>query len=186
MKTDIVGVQEIELVGGPQDGAKVHAVGGRLPQVIHVGPRWLGDGYAAWSRSYCWRFPCSYYLDGWLYRFLPVLLILLGLAGQAGAQCKFHVSRASVQAPQFEIRQGRVAQLAEHRADNPKAEGSIPSPTNRQLVLLPSPERATGERVVSTGGIPLAGTVRTSQISRQSQVFRSPQVASRSSGGCAS
>lgn len=62
-------VQQAELVGGPQDGGKVHAVGGQIPQTIHVGPRWLGDGYAAWGSERCQRFPCCYILDGYRYRF---------------------------------------------------------------------------------------------------------------------
>jgi hypothetical protein len=57
------------LVGGPQDGAKVKGVGGALPQIVHVGPRWLGDGYAAWSREPCDRFPACYVLDGYRYMF---------------------------------------------------------------------------------------------------------------------
>lgn len=58
-----------ELVGGPQDGAKVKAVGGVLPQTVHVGPRWLGDGHSAWSRESCERFPACYVLDGYKYKF---------------------------------------------------------------------------------------------------------------------
>lgn len=40
-----------ELVGGPQDGGKV-TIGGSspVPDVVFLGPKWLGDGYAAWSR----------------------------------------------------------------------------------------------------------------------------------------
>lgn len=65
-------IQEAELVGGPQDGAKVHAVGGRIPQTIHVGPKWLGDGYSAWtSGGPSDRFPARYVLDGYKYRFSP-------------------------------------------------------------------------------------------------------------------
>lgn len=61
-----------ELVGGPQCGAKVHGVGGALPQTIYVGPRWLGDGYAAWGRDRCRRFPCCYvHIDAGFYRFQP-------------------------------------------------------------------------------------------------------------------
>lgn len=52
------------LNGGPQDGARVHGVGGALPPRVHVGPRWLGDGYAAWSRKPCRRFPAFYEYDG--------------------------------------------------------------------------------------------------------------------------
>lgn len=52
-----------EMVGGPQDGGKIHAVGGELPQTVYVGPLWLGDGYAAWSRERCERFPECYVLD---------------------------------------------------------------------------------------------------------------------------
>ena len=38
------------LYGGPQDGILVHCVGG-LPPTIYVGSKWLGDGYAVWSRE---------------------------------------------------------------------------------------------------------------------------------------
>jgi hypothetical protein len=58
-----------ELVGGPQDGAKVHSVGGEIPQTIYVGPKWLGDGYAAWARERSDRFPCCYVLDVSVYKF---------------------------------------------------------------------------------------------------------------------
>jgi hypothetical protein len=60
---------EAVLVGGPQDGGKVHAVGGQLPQVLHVGPKWLGDGYAAWSRKPSKRFPACYVMVGFKYQF---------------------------------------------------------------------------------------------------------------------
>ena len=49
-----------ELVGGPQDGAKVHRVGPYMPPTIYVGPKWLGDGYATWGYVKCRRFPCRY------------------------------------------------------------------------------------------------------------------------------
>lgn len=53
----------IELSGGPQDGARVHPVGHRLADPIHVGPKWLGDGFAAWSSEACERFPAQYRFD---------------------------------------------------------------------------------------------------------------------------
>lgn len=52
------------LVNGPQDGARVTIGAGMLPPEIHVGPKWLGDGFAAWSREACERFPCVYLWDG--------------------------------------------------------------------------------------------------------------------------
>lgn len=52
------------LIGGPQDGARITAGGGVLPLRVHVGPKWLGDGFAAWSRSPCQRFPAYYLYDG--------------------------------------------------------------------------------------------------------------------------
>jgi len=65
-----VNTQEAELVGGPQDGGKVHTVDGKIPQTIHVGPRWLCDHYAAWtSGGQCKRFPCCYVLDGYVFKF---------------------------------------------------------------------------------------------------------------------
>lgn len=62
-------IQEAELSGGPQDGGKVHAVGGELPQTIYVGRKPMGDGYAAWSRERSDRFPARYVLDGYVYDF---------------------------------------------------------------------------------------------------------------------
>lgn len=60
-----------ELCGGPQDGAKVHRVGPDMPQTVYVGPRWLGDGYAAWGSERCQRFPCKYVLEGGKFVFRP-------------------------------------------------------------------------------------------------------------------
>lgn len=55
------------LVLGPQDGAKV--CGQDMPEMIFVGPKWLGDGYASWGRERCDRFPAGYVLcdDGKYY-----------------------------------------------------------------------------------------------------------------------
>jgi hypothetical protein len=55
---------EATLIGGPQDGARVKGVGGELPLRVHVGPKWLGDGYSAWSRKPSRRFPAVYIYDG--------------------------------------------------------------------------------------------------------------------------
>jgi hypothetical protein len=52
--------QEATLIGGPQDGAKVRVGGGTLPCTLYVGPKWLGDGFAAWSSLPSERFPCRY------------------------------------------------------------------------------------------------------------------------------
>ena len=54
----------IALVGGPQDGACVTMGNGRLPSVLFVGPRWLGDGFAAWGRKRSERFPVCYRFNG--------------------------------------------------------------------------------------------------------------------------
>ncbi len=51
------------LVGGPQDGARIKCVG-PLPIWVHVGPKWLGDGFAAWARKPSVRFPAKYEYDG--------------------------------------------------------------------------------------------------------------------------
>lgn len=51
---------EFKLWGGPQDGAKVHKIGPEMPGVIYVGRRFRGDGYAAWGREKCNRFPIRY------------------------------------------------------------------------------------------------------------------------------
>ena len=58
-----------ELFGGPQDGAKITGVGEVLPQTLFVGRKWMGDGFAAWSRECCERFPAKYIIDGYHYRF---------------------------------------------------------------------------------------------------------------------
>lgn len=58
------GVQEGTLSGGPQDGAKVRIGGGVLPAELWVGPKWLGDGFAAWSRGHCASKPARYAWDG--------------------------------------------------------------------------------------------------------------------------
>lgn len=57
-----------ELCKGPQDGAMVKPIGGVMPQTIFVGPKWLGDGFAAYGTEWSQRFPCCYVLDG--YRFV--------------------------------------------------------------------------------------------------------------------
>lgn len=57
------------LIGGPQDGGKVKAVGGEIPQTIYVGRKWMGDGFAAWSSEPSERFPCCYVLDGYEFKF---------------------------------------------------------------------------------------------------------------------
>ena len=51
--------EEGDLIGGPQDGSKVRISGG-LPLCVYVGPKWLGDGYSAWSRKPSKRFPARY------------------------------------------------------------------------------------------------------------------------------
>jgi hypothetical protein len=53
-----------ELIRGPQDGAKVKIGSERWPPRIYVGPKWLGDGFAAWSTDKCERFPVCYGYDG--------------------------------------------------------------------------------------------------------------------------
>ncbi len=58
-------IAESRLVAGPQDGARVRIGGGFLPHTVYVGPKWLGDGFAAWSRHPSRRFPARYdYRDG--------------------------------------------------------------------------------------------------------------------------
>ncbi len=59
-----------ELSGGPQDGAMVKAVGD-LPATIYVGPKWLGDGFAAWSRELSDRFPVRYDRTGPVFTHRP-------------------------------------------------------------------------------------------------------------------
>lgn len=67
---------EGELLGGPQDGAKVMSGSGHYPQELYVGPKWLGDGYAAWSRHPSAEKPARYWLESvgpagrYVYRFM--------------------------------------------------------------------------------------------------------------------
>lgn len=51
-----------ELIGGPQDGGRVRTGSNEvpLPDTVYVGPRNLGDGYAAWGREPSTRFPAAY------------------------------------------------------------------------------------------------------------------------------
>jgi hypothetical protein len=56
----MVATKPASLIGGPQDGAKVHPVGGVLSSVLYVGRVWQGDGFAAWSREWSERFPMKY------------------------------------------------------------------------------------------------------------------------------
>lgn len=53
------------LVGGPQDGSKV-TIGGTdpVPDTVFVGPKYLGDGFAAWARNGpSKRFPIEHLRD---------------------------------------------------------------------------------------------------------------------------
>lgn len=59
------------LLHGPQDGARVAEVGGQIPDTIYVGPKWLGDGYAAYGQERSGRFPCRYDREGDKFRFRP-------------------------------------------------------------------------------------------------------------------
>lgn len=52
------------LIGGPQDGAMIMCGGGVLPLRVYVGPKWLGDGYAAWARQPSINKPALYEYDG--------------------------------------------------------------------------------------------------------------------------
>ncbi len=61
--------ETFELCGGPQDGAKVQRIGDVMPQRIFVGAKWRGDGFAAWGREKCDRFPCCYIMDAFKFRF---------------------------------------------------------------------------------------------------------------------
>lgn len=58
------------LVGGPQDGAKIEKSGDvTWPDSVFVGRKWLGDGFAAWSRKPSKRFPAEYKLVGFKFIF---------------------------------------------------------------------------------------------------------------------
>lgn len=50
-----------ELIKGPQDGGKVrNSTSLSALLTIHVGPKYLGDGWVAWSREKSKRFPACY------------------------------------------------------------------------------------------------------------------------------
>jgi hypothetical protein len=54
-----------ELIGGPQDGAKIRSSGGDVFHAVYVGPKWLGDGFAAYSSGGpSGRFPALYVHEG--------------------------------------------------------------------------------------------------------------------------
>lgn len=55
-------MKSYELVLGPQDGAMVAEVGGRIPNTIFVGLERLGDGFAAYGSELSERFPFAYLL----------------------------------------------------------------------------------------------------------------------------
>lgn len=63
--------EEFELCKGPQDGARVKRIGDVMPQTIYVGSKWLGDGYAAWSRERSSRFPVCYVMSGFKFKYKP-------------------------------------------------------------------------------------------------------------------
>lgn len=52
------------LSGGPQDGAIIHFPDDFKTVYVYVGRKWLGDGYAAFSRDPCDRFPVRYWHSG--------------------------------------------------------------------------------------------------------------------------
>ena len=54
-----------ELVGGPQDGAKV-VIQTEVPECIYVQREWQGDGYATFGLERSERFHCKYdFMGGW-------------------------------------------------------------------------------------------------------------------------
>ncbi len=61
-----------KLQGGPQNGERVKSIGdpSTLPDTVHVGRRPMGDGYAAWGRELCARFPCEYRRNGAVFEFV--------------------------------------------------------------------------------------------------------------------
>lgn len=65
--------EQMVLCGGPQDGAVVRRAGdtNKLPDVVYVGPKWLGDGQSAWGHKKSKRFPVAYQRDGTVYRHRP-------------------------------------------------------------------------------------------------------------------
>lgn len=53
------------LIGGPQDGGYIRFSKGEFYPVVYVGPKWLGDGFVAYSHvEPNKRFPCMYAHEG--------------------------------------------------------------------------------------------------------------------------
>lgn len=52
---------DVRLRHGPQDGSKVRVDFDPVPEMVWVGPKWLGDGYSAYTRfGPSKRFPALY------------------------------------------------------------------------------------------------------------------------------
>jgi hypothetical protein len=58
-----------ELINGPQDGADIVVYDVPTPQKVFVGRKSMGDGFAAWGKELCDRFPCQYNFDGMFYKY---------------------------------------------------------------------------------------------------------------------
>lgn len=62
----------LEMAGGPQDGGKVRMYADDVKSDIWVGPRWQGDGFAAFTTDGpCSRFPAHYRYNNRAYHFAP-------------------------------------------------------------------------------------------------------------------
>lgn len=60
----------VELVGGPQDGGKVVMYTDDIKPAVWVGPKWMGDGAAAFTTDGpCERFPAGYRYSERAYHF---------------------------------------------------------------------------------------------------------------------
>lgn len=59
----------LPLVGGPQDGSRVTLGSRKLPGVLYVGRKWLGDRFSAWGYERSERFPYCYRYDGRVFMF---------------------------------------------------------------------------------------------------------------------
>jgi len=60
----------LELIGGPQDGGRVSMYTDDIKPAVWVGPKWMGDGFAAFTADDpCDRFPACYRYDNRAYHF---------------------------------------------------------------------------------------------------------------------
>jgi hypothetical protein len=61
----------IDILGGPQDGSKISMQVGYVASRIWVGPKWLGDGFSAFTKDGpSKRFPIELVYEDGKYKFV--------------------------------------------------------------------------------------------------------------------